>query len=98
MQVTNNLRLLLQLVDVGYRFVGGGEKRRVRLLNIPVRRAGSRRPIGHLANIGRGSSLDERDAPEGGDFVSPPFEDWGLGCRDLRRSCVVDSHLLLAEN
>ena len=66
----------------------------MRFLDIPVCRAGSRRPIGHRANIGRESSLDKRDAPEGGDFVSPPFEDSGLGGRDLRRSRVVDLHLL----
>ena len=66
--------------------------------HVPDRRAGSRRPIGHLANIGRESSLDERDAPEGGDFVSPSFEDGRLGGRDLYRSRVVDSHLLLVEN
>ena len=97
MQVANHLRLRPQLINVGDCFTGGGGKWWVRFFHVPARRAGSRRPIGHLANIGRESSLDERDAPEGGDFVSPPFEDGRLGGRDLRRSRVVDLHLFLVE-
>ena len=70
----------------------------MRFSDIPVRCAVSRRLIGHLANIGRGSSLDERDAPEGGDLASPHFEDGRLGGDNLRRPCVVDLYLLLVED
>ena len=69
----------------------------MQFFNIPARRAGSRRPIGPLTNYGRESLLDYRDAPEGGDLFSPPFEDGRLGGRNLRRSRVVDPHFLLVE-
>ena len=70
----------------------------MRFSNILACRAGSWRPIGNLANIGRESLLNDRGAPEGRDFVSPPFEDERLGDRDLRCSRVVDPDLLLIKH
>ena len=67
-------------------------------VNVPARWVDSRGPIGLLVIIGSGSLLDERDAPEGGDLVSPPFEDGRLGGDNLRRLCVVDTHLLSVEH
>ena len=67
-------------------------------LHVPARRVSSRRPNGFLAIIGSKSLLDERDAPEGGDRVSPPFEDGRLGGDNLRRIFVVDTYLLSVEH
>ena len=63
----------------------------------PVRRAGSRRPTGLLTEVGRRSLLGERDAPQGEDFIPPPFEDGGFRGNDLRGPRVVDADFFRVE-